>query len=167
MTFDSDEYVHEFLNDSEVVNKIEEITKIKICNNEHLNYNLLSDFFDRYFDKEIEFDTWFQPYIGEKISEFLKNYNSDEILFVDAPFVDKRNITGIFEEIWLVNSDYFSCFNRIKKRNPNYSDQKISYNLNRTIITINFYHDSLIFIDNNSSICDFFKNINFNIKRIL
>lgn len=167
MTFDSDQYVHELINNYEVINKLEEITKMKVSNNGRLNYNVVSDFFDRYFDKEIEFDRWFQPYVGEKMYELLKSYNFDEPLFVDAPFIEKRNITNIFNEIWVINSDYLSCFNRIKKRNPNYSDQKIFYNLNRTIIITNFYHNSLIFIDNNSSIYDFLKNINFNIKRIL
>ena len=121
------------------------------------NYNIrnIGNFFDQNNKLELEFDKKFQPILGNILTQKLKFYDSeDPIIFIDAPYLEQKNILNDISLIIVIEADYDICFNRLKKRN-NYSNKKISYLLKNSQISDKLYKSpNLIIINNNNDIED-------------
>lgn len=123
--FDTDYFSKKIIRENKYVKeKLEHIVGKNISENGNINLKAIGDFFENYPDAEIEFEKWYQPYLGLKIKEMMSLLNNRGIYFFDIPLLNKKKIADSFDFILVIKSKKSNCFQRIKIRN-NYSDKKI------------------------------------------
>ena len=114
-----------------------------------INLHDIGSFFENHPDKEIEFENWFQPFLGKCINRDIEYKRYSGIVFFDLPYIDKKNIEYMFDEIWIISLDYETNCSRLKNRN-NYTYNKINYLIKRSSIE-NLEYSTLVFVIDNST----------------
>ena len=145
--FDVDCYSKQFIKNNPIV--FEHLNQF--INITALDFKKIGKFFDIYPDKEKEFNIWYQPFIGEKIKEYIFNARllNSGLYFFDIPQVVQKEIIQFFDHIWLLETNDEICFERIKRRNK-YSDKKIYSLIEDSSMTISSQSHTKIF--NNGTI---------------
>lgn len=123
--FDTDVFSKELIkNDKYVYEALKGIIGENIIENGHLNFKKIGKIFDDDWELEKKFESWYQVYLGNKIKDKLYSIrNKNNIVFCDIPLIANKGIESIFDEVWVVETKYHICYERIKKRN-NYDDHK-------------------------------------------
>lgn len=91
----------------------------------------IGKYFDNHVEKEKRFEAWYQPYLGEQIKNDILENDYQGICFFDVPFIEKKKIYDLFDEIWIVDTDVKLCCERIQNRNK-YSYEKAKYLVSRS-----------------------------------
>lgn len=142
----------------QVQRKLEAIIGEKIFTYGKIDFKKVGAFFETNLDAEKDFEVWYQLVLGKEIKKFLATI-SDKIVFADVPFLAQKNISNLFKEIWIVESTFENCFQRLKARN-NYSADKIIYLIERSKVAEEVYTSSSRIINNNGTLEEFGDKIN-------
>ena len=151
--FDTDTFSKQIIQKEKIViNMLTKILKKNIYVNGNVNYKKIGTIFENYPALEKNFENWYQVFLGNKIKEKVFSLNNgNRILFFDTPFLFKKQISNFFDYIWIIESNYTECFQRIKLRN-NYSNKKIINLIKNSRVKIKKTKKNVIIIKNNSSI---------------
>lgn len=144
--------------DNPVRARLEDILGEMVVENGVVNFKKIGAYFDTHVDEEIRFDRWYQEYLGERIRSVLAQQTGDEPVFVDMPLVRQRNMTGVFDLIWIIRADLNTCHRRIQHRNQ-YDDTKIEYLITRSLVTDEIYQQPVMIIHNDGTLDEFRRNI--------
>ena len=128
-TKDYDTYSVDVIKSSRLVqSKLEEFLGQEIIHQGKIDMKRIGAYFDENMEQEIEFEKWYQPVLGHYIEQdILDNYQSyDEMVFFDVPFLKEKGIEVLFDEVWVIKSDWKTCCTRMQERNG-YSYDKAKY----------------------------------------
>lgn len=166
--FDTDAFTREILKkDTIIVKIIENIVKETITKDGEIDYKKIGKIFDSNPKLENRFETWFQTYIGNKILEKSKDLqDKNTMIFFDIPLLKQKGILEIFDMLWIIETNAEVCYNRIRQRNG-YSDQKIQYILTNSKLYKEYYQYNCIIINNNSSIENLKKIVDFRLNCLI
>ena len=155
LTKDYDTFSVEVIKKSERVHlKLQEIIGEDVVPNGQVELKRIGEYFDNHCEAEKEFETWYQPYLGEQIRKDILKRNYQGVCFFDVPFLGEKEIVDLFDEICLIKTDFEVCCQRIQNRNG-YSVEKSQYLVERSsfvsecdlanvcIISSNFSKDEL------------------------
>lgn len=111
----------------------------------------IGDYFETHRNEELLFENWYQPILGNYIKQDIISNSYGGLCFFDIPFLSKKQIIELFQEVWFVQSDFEICCERIIKRNG-YSYEKSRYLVKRSFENIDNLTSDVIIIDNNQGI---------------
>lgn len=105
-------------------------------------------YFEQHLEQEMAFERWYQPYLGEQIKKDILLSNYKGLCFFDVPFLKEKNISELFDEVWVVSTEKKLCIERVQARNG-YDYDKADYLVERSIAIDENMDLKKIIIDNN------------------
>ena len=148
---DYDEFSVEVIRKSEKVgSKLQEIIGIDFLPNGQADLKRIGDYFDEHFEEEQRFEIWYQPYLGKQIQNDILQNDYRGICFFDVPFLKEKEIGNLFDEIWVIKTDFGVCCKRVQMRNG-YSLEKAQYLVGRSSVVPEGDFVNVCFINNNFS----------------
>lgn len=152
VTKDYDKYsIDVIMTSLDVHLKLQELIGENIIFNGKLGLKKIGNYFENNREKELLFEKWYQPILGEHIKNDILEKSYNGIVFFDVPFLDMKKIDKLFQEIWIVKANPKLCCERIRNRNG-YSYEKAYYLVNRSMGSMESDFFNKIVIDNNNSI---------------
>lgn len=150
-TKDYDFFSVEIIKDSQAVHsKLFEFIGEKYWKNKNVDLKYVGEYFDKHEEEEKQFEAWYQPYLGERIRKDILENGYQGICFFDVPFLKEKNIFDLFDEIWIIETEFKLCCKRIQARNG-YSDKKAMYLVKRSMPCEKNTFLNTYIIDNNFS----------------
>ena len=146
----------------QIQRKLEAIVGKKAFIDGQIDFKSIGNFFETNLNAEKIFEEWYQPILGREIEKFLANLEC-EIIFADVPFLAQKKIYNLFSEVWLIETTFENCCQRIKARN-NYGYDKIKYLIERSKVSDQIYKAANKIIDNNGTLEEFSDKIRRNLK---
>lgn len=158
-TMDYDAFSIRVINESKQVHtKLQEFVKDEFLQNGTIDLKTVGAYFDEHIDREMEFEAWYQPFLGNQIKKDVNLSNYQGICFFDVPLLREKGICDLFDEIWYISAKKDLCCKRIQQRNG-YSYEKAMYLINRSSDLAEDTLFNVYVIDNNYSIDKLERNV--------
>lgn len=167
LTKDYDTFSVEVIKKSERVHlKLQEIIGEDFVPNGQVELKRIGEYFDNHCEAEKRFETWYQPYLGKQIRKDILKSNYQGVWFFDVPFLGEKEIADLFDEIWLIKTDFEVCCQRIQNRNG-YSAKKAKYLVERLKVLSRCEETNVYCVSNNSSKIDLEKQVKNRLYRMM
>lgn len=151
-TVSADKIVHELYHDSYVNNKISKILGFKYNDDSVKDHKKAREILIKDKDTKKKIEEFIYPLVEEKLIDLIKN---NEEIAIEVPLLFKAHFEYLFKKIIVIKLNESKQIKNLESRKDNINSMKkinndYSYNHN---------NNDLIFIENNGSIKDFYKEI--------